>query len=160
MTIEEKLKILQDFEAASNAFNDVLNFSDDLILYRPSDEAWSIKEQIIHCMEVDVANFHRYRRAIAQPDTPILSFTQIWTSALDYQSSDLSSAIDLIKMIRKIMVSHLRTIVDHDWQKYAYIHDKKGRVTLEEALIDYTQHVDFHIQLIDRNISSYKKVKH
>lgn len=159
MTTDEKLKVIQDFADASEAFDRVLNLSEELVLYRPSDDAWSIKEQIVHCMEVDIANFHRYRRAIAQPDTRILSIDQIWTSALDYQSSDLLSAVNLIKSVRRYMASHLLTLVDHDWQKYAYIHDKRGRITLEEAIVDYIQHVDFHIRLIDRNIEAYKKTK-
>ena len=156
MTIVEKLKYISEFEKASNRFNDVRTLSNDLIIFRPFADAWSIKEQIVHCMEVDLANFHRYRRAIAQPETQIISFSQIWTSALDYQSSDLLSAIELIKIVRKYIASHLRTIVDHDWQKYAYIHDKNGRINLEEALINYIDHVEFHRNLIDRNINLYK----
>jgi hypothetical protein len=160
MTAEEKLKILQDFEDAASAFDESLSFSEDLILYRPAQDTWSIKEQIVHCMEVDIANFHRYRRAIAEPDTQVLSFTQIWTSALDYQSSDLTAAIDLIKSVRRYMAAHLRTLIDLDWRKFAYMHDKKGRITLEEAIVDYVQHVDFHVRLIDRNIDLYKKTEH
>ena len=101
MTTDEKLKCIHLFENLAHAFDDVLKLSDDVILFRPFEDAWSIKEQIVHCMEVDMANFHRYRRAIAQPETQILSFDQIWTSALDYQSSDIRSAIDLIKMVRR-----------------------------------------------------------
>jgi hypothetical protein len=159
MTVDEKLKYLKDFENASNAFDDVLKFSDDLILFRPFEDTWSIKEQIVHCMEVDIANFHRYRRAIAQPETQIISFDQVWTSALDYQSSDLLSAIELIKIVRKYMTSHLKSIVSNDWRKYAYIHDKKGRINLEEALINYIDHMDFHRKLIDRNIELFKNKK-
>lgn len=157
MTTDEKLKCIYLFENLSNAFDDITKLSNDVILFRPFEDAWSIKEQIVHCLEVDMANFHRYRRAIAQPETQILSFDQIWTSALDYQSSDIQSAIGLIKMVRKYMASHLKTIVDNDWTKYAYIHDKKGRINLEEALKGYIDHVDFHRKLVDRNIEMYNK---
>jgi hypothetical protein len=157
MTTDEKLKYIHLFENLSYAFDDVFKLSNDVILFRPFEDAWSIKEQIVHCLEVDMANFHRYRRAIAQPETQILSFDQIWTSALNYQSSDIRSAIDLIKMVRKYMASHLKTIVDNDWTKYAYIHDKKGRINLEEAIKDYIDHVDFHRKLVDRNIEMFNK---
>ena len=159
MTVEEKLKILNQFEEAANAFDDVLKMSEDLILFRPFEDAWSIKEQIVHCMDVDIANFHRYRKAIAQPENQIISFSGVWTSALDYQSADLASAIELIKNVRKFMVTHLKTIVKHDWKKYAYMHDEKGRVYLEEALIDYVTHVEFHRKLIERNIELFKSKK-
>jgi hypothetical protein len=156
MNKEEKLKYIADFENASSMFDDIRSLPDDLILFRPYADSWSIKEQIVHCMEVDLANFHRYRRAIAQPETKIISFSQIWTSALDYQSADLLATIDLIKTVRNYIASHLRTIVDQDWKKYAYAHDKKGRIDLEEALIDYIDHAIFHRNLIDRNISLYE----
>ncbi|EPR08140.1 DinB family protein [Ruminiclostridium papyrosolvens] len=156
MTKEEKNSLLQQFELLSNEFDYVLELSDELILYRPFEDAWSIKEQIIHCMEVDIANFHRYRKAIAQPDTPVLSFDQIWTRNLDYQLSDLKMSMDLMKLVRSYMVSHLKTIIACDWTKYAYIHDKKGKVNLEEALSQYIEHVDFHKKLIDRNIQLFK----
>ena len=84
-------------------FDDIRSLSDDLILFRPFADAWSIKKQIVHCIEVDLANFHRYRRAIAQPETEIISFSQIWTSALDYQSSDLLASIDLIQLYESIL---------------------------------------------------------
>ncbi|MDP4094103.1 MAG: DinB family protein [Bacillota bacterium] len=157
MTRNEKINLIERFEKLSFEFDDVLELSNELILYRPFADAWSIKEQIVHCMEVDIANFHRYRRAIAQPDTPILSFDQVWTMNLDYQSSDLKLTMDLIKMVRAYMACHLKTIADCDWTKYAYIHDKKGRINLEEALCQYSDHVDFHRKLINRNIELFDK---
>ena len=157
MTRNEKISLIERFEKLSYEFDDVLELSNELILFRPFEDAWSIKEQIVHCMEVDIANFHRYRRAIAQPDTPILSFDQVWTRNLDYQLSDLKFTMDLLKMVRIYMACHLKTIVDCDWTKYAYIHDKKGRINLEEALWQYSDHVDFHRKLIDRNIELFNK---
>ena len=156
MTTDQKENLIHIFEALSNAFDDVLILSNEILSFRPFEDAWSIKEQIVHCLEVDMANFHRYRRAIAQPETQILSFDQIWTTALDYQSSDIQSTIALIKLTRKYMASHLKTIVSNDWKKYAYIHDRKGRINLEEALKSYIDHVGFHRKLVDRNIEMYR----
>ncbi len=157
LTRNEKISLIERFEKLSYEFDDVLELSKELILFRPFDDAWSIKEQIVHCLEVDIANFHRYRRAIAQPDTPILSINQVWTKNLDYQSSDIKLTLDLIKMVRTYMSLHLKTIADHDWTKYAYIHDKNGRINLEEALSQYTDHVGYHRKLIDRNIELFNK---
>lgn len=157
MTRNEKISLIERFEKLSNEFDDTLELANELILFRPFDDAWSIKEQIVHCMEVDIANFHRYRRAIAQPDTPIQPIVQVWTKNLDYQSSDLKLTLDLIKMVRMYMACHLKTIADCDWTKYAYIHDKRGRINLEEALNQYIDHVEDHRKLIDRNIELFNK---
>ena len=157
MAGNEKMNLIERFEKLSCEFDDVLSLSHELILFRPFEDAWSIKEQVVHCLEVDMANFHRYRRAIAQPDTPILSFDQVWTKNLDYQSADLASTVNLIKMVRAYMACHLKTMMDRDWTQYAYIHDKRGRIHLEEALCQYADHVEFHRKLIDRNIDLFQK---
>ena len=159
MDKEQRLNSIDLLEEKSNAFDFALDLSETILTFRPFPDAWTIKEQIGHCLDVDIANFHRYRKAIAQPEGQIISFTGVWTSALNYQSVDLASAIELIKNVRKFMTAHLKTIVDHDWKKYAYLHDEKGRVNLEEALTDYAAHAEFHRKLIDRNIELFKSKK-
>ncbi|HEX9935179.1 MAG TPA: DinB family protein, partial [bacterium] len=101
MTPGEKRKLIDSFEKGADAFDDVLSFATAAINYRPTKDAWTIHEQIVHCLEVDAANFHRYRRAIAQPETKVLSFDSVWTSALDYPSHDLSATLVLIKLLRR-----------------------------------------------------------
>lgn len=80
-------------------------------------DSWSIKEHIVHCLDVDIANFHRYRKAIAEPESNIISFSRVWTSRLNYQSADLKLTIKLMKLIRKYMVNHLKTIISEKLEK-------------------------------------------
>lgn len=159
MTTDEKRKLIHSFEKGADAFDDVLALSTSAVNFKPSPDAWTIHEHIVHCLEVDVANFHRYRRAIAQPETQVLPFDGIWTSALDYRSHDLSSSLVLIKLLRRYIAIHLLSIADRDWTRYAYIHSEKGRVNLEQAISDYSDHVRFHRELIDRNLQSWKKTR-
>ena len=71
MTTSEKQNLINKFEKLSNSFDDILNMPDELILYKPNKDSWSIKEHIVHCLDVDIANFHRYRKAIAEPESKI-----------------------------------------------------------------------------------------
>jgi hypothetical protein len=156
MTKEDKLKLIEQFENLSKAFDDVLELNHEIILFKPFSDAWSISEQIVHCVDFDVANFHRYRWSIVSPGTRVLSFDQSWTSILNYQSSDLREAVNLIKIVRKFMAAHLKAIVDDDWEKYSYTFGAEKAFDLEEALKHYIKHVGFHRELIDRNIKLYK----
>ena len=104
---DEKSMLIQQFQQSSFTFDYVLNLPDKLIHYRPFTDAWSIKEQIVHCLDFDIANFHRYRWSITKPGTKVLSFDGSWTNILNYQSYDLRLTIDLIKMVRKYMSLHL-----------------------------------------------------
>lgn len=159
MTRDEKEELIRQFEESSDAFDDALELSTDLILYRPFEDAWSIMEQIVHCLDVDMANFHRYRWGITFPGTRVLSFNEVWTEKLNYQASDIGLCLSLIKLIRKFMAAHLRTIIDEDWSEYIYIFGDEGRLNLEEALQRYIDHVGFHRELIDRNIEMFKGEK-
>ncbi|MBN1894747.1 DinB family protein [bacterium] len=157
MTSGEKRSLIDSFEKSSDAFDDVLKLPPEVLKFRPFPDAWSILEQIVHCLDVDAANFHRYRRGIAQPETQVLGFDGTWTSALDYQSHDLEETVALIRLIRRYMAGHLRRLVDHDWKHYAYIHSQYGRIDLERAIADYTDHVRFHRELIDRNLKLWEQ---
>lgn len=154
MNKEKKLKLINKFEELSYEFDDVLKLSEEILNFKPFSDAWNIREQIVHFLDVDIANFHRYRWGITSPGTKVLSFSQTWTEKLNYQSSDIKTCIDLIKLIRKFMVSHLRTIVDCNWKNFKYVIDDQ-HLNLEEALQSYINHVDFHRKLIDRNIEMY-----
>jgi hypothetical protein len=159
MTGEIKLKLIEQFYDLSNSFDDTLNLEHEIILFKPFSDSWSIIEQIIHCVEFDVANFHRYRWSIVSPGTTVLSFDGTWLSILNYQASELPLAINIIKAIRCFMASHLKQIVDADWTKYIYALDKGKSFNLEEALQHFINHVGFHRELIDRNIKLFSQAK-
>jgi DinB superfamily len=157
MTPESKLALIEEFYHLSNRFDDTLALDSDVILFRPFSDSWSIIEQIVHCVDFDVANFHRYRWGIVSPGTTVLSFDGSWTSVLDFQSSELSSAISTIKAVRYFMASHLKHIVDADWSKYIYRFADGRDFNLEEALQHFINHVAFHRELIDRNIKLFSE---
>lgn len=157
MNTEGKLALIAQFQQLSFAFDDTLALERDIVLFRPSSDAWSIIEQVVHCADFDIANFHRYRWGIVAPGTTVLSFDGTWTSVLEYQASELPLAIDTIKAVRTFMASHLRHIARSDWSKYLYTFTGGKSFNLEEALQHFINHVGFHRELIDRNIKLFTK---
>lgn len=155
MNTENKLRLIEQFYDLSKAFDDTLAFDRDMVLFKPDHDSWSIIEQIVHCVDFDVANFHRYRWGIVSPGTTVLSFDGTWTSILDYQASELPLAINTIKAVRSFMSSHLKHIVEADWTKYGYSFGNGKSFNLEEALQHFIDHVGFHRELIDRNIKLF-----
>lgn len=153
----KKMELIEEFKRLSEAFDDTLNLEKEVVLFRPFSDSWSIIEQIVHCVDFDVANFHRYRWGIVSPGTTVLSFDGTWTFLLDYQASELSSAIDTIKAVRKFMASHLTSIINSDWSKYIYTFGDGTGFNLEEAIQHFNSHVGFHMELIDRNIKMFNQ---
>jgi hypothetical protein len=152
LTVEEKITMIGRFEKAAEAFDDLAGLSAGILAFRPFEDAWTAHEHAVHCLEVDAAFFHRYRRAVAQPGTAVLPFDRLWTAALEYHAHDLKMTLELIRALRRYMAAHLRTLVPRDWKQFAYIHPEQGRVDLENAVSRVIDHVRFHRELIDRNL--------
>ena len=157
MMIERKLALIDKFQRLSAAFDDTLRLEKEVVLFRPFSDSWSIIEQVVHCVDFDIANFHRYRWGIVSPGTTVLSFDGTWTSILDYQASELSLAINTIKAVRHFMASHLKRIVDSDWSKCGYTFGDGKGFNLEQALQHFISHVGFHRELIDRNVKLFSQ---
>ncbi len=87
-----------------------------LLTFRPSVDAWTIHEQVVHFVESDIAAFHRYRKAVAEPGGPVVGYDEErWTPALNYQGTSLADSIALLKLLRRIAAAHLRSMVTRDW---------------------------------------------
>lgn len=157
LNIKQKLALVEEFNSLANAFDDTLGLEREVVLFRPFHDSWSIVEQVVHCADFDIANFHRYRWGIVSPGTTVLSFDGTWTAVLDYQNSDLSLAIDGIKAVRSLMASHLKRIIDVEWAKFGYMLSDGSSFNLEESLQHYINHVGFHRQLIDRNLKLFSQ---
>jgi hypothetical protein len=160
MTSEEKLKLIDQYNMGSAEFDYTLQLNKELLLYRPFEDAWTINENIIHCLDFEVANFHRYRWAIVAPNTRVLSFDgNAWKTGLNYQGADIAAAINIIKAVRYFISSHLKQIASADWTKYSYTFSEDKSFNLEVALKHWVDHVGFHRELIDRNIKLFSAKK-
>jgi hypothetical protein len=158
MTPSEKDALIDRYEAGGAAFDDVLSMEPALLTFRPAVDAWTIHEHVVHFLESDVAAFHRYRKAVAEPGGPAVGYDEEkWTPALNYQSASLADCIAAFKLLRKIAAAHLRSIVTRDWKALSYTHSTKGAVDLETWIIDYIDHVRFHREYIERNKKLFKK---
>lgn len=156
MTPAEKDHLIDQFEAGASAFDDVLSFPAALLTFRPSLDAWTIHEHVVHFVESDIATFHRYRKAVAEPGGPVVGYDEDrWTPALNYHAANLADAIALLKLLRKIAAAHLRTLVTRDWTALSYQHSTKGAIDLETWIVDYIDHVAFHRRYIERNREAF-----
>lgn len=158
MTIGEKKEHVESILSVDAIFDDILDEDEKLIHFRPNKDAWTIHEHIVHCLDVDISNFTRYRKGIVQPGSEITSMDESWTNLLNYDSINIKDAIMGIKVIRKITYSHLITIVDNNWKEYSFLYDKYGLLDFETVIPAFTGHPQFHRKLVDRNINLYKNL--
>ena len=129
-----------------------------MLTFRPSGDACTIHEHVVHFLESEIATFHRYRKAVAEPGGPVVGYDEEkWTPALNYHATSLRDAIAALKLLRKISAAHLRTIVTREWTSLTFNHSTRVAVNLETWLVDYIDHVKFHRAYIERNKKLFKK---
>ena len=158
MTPAEKETLIDRYLAGADAFDDVLKMEPALLTFRPAVDAWTVHEHVVHFAESEVATFHRYRKAVAEPGGPVVGYDEEkWTPALNYHATSLFDSIALLKLLRKIAGAHLRTIVTRDWTLLTFNHSSRGAINLEAWIADYIDHVRFHREYIERNKKLFKK---
>lgn len=158
MTPTEKESLIDRFLAGADAFDDVLTMPPALLTFRPSADAWTIHEHVVHFVESEIATFHRHRKAIAEPGGAVVGYDEeLWTSALNYHALPLADCLALLKLLRKIASIHLRSIASRDWTALFYTHSTSGPVNLEAWIVLYIDHVKFHRDYIERNVKLFAK---
>lgn len=165
--IKSKDELLSKYSKGYSTLKDIVDkINDEIINYAPDlENAWTIKEHIAHLVDTEVNVFVRFKRAILNPGTTLdLGRGDIETSnkVLDYASQNLDDLLGLFGLIRKIIFNNAKKIKEEDFEKY-YIkhvnHPTFGKTNLKFILSISIQHLDKHLEFINRNINLYKMVK-
>jgi hypothetical protein len=119
--------------------------------FKPSPNAWSIHEILIHLPDSETNSFGRFRAAIAQPNATIFAYDQDeWARKLDYHAQDPLLALDLLKNLRALTSALLRRQPLHVWAQ-TIVHPENGIMSLDDLLITYARHIPDHIAQMREN---------
>lgn len=125
--------------------------------YRPFPGAWSIHEHVVHLLDADMAGFHRYRKAMAEPGCTIAPWDEnAFYERLDYQATGLADAIRGIQFVRETVYRHLKCLLDQDWSQWWYARPDGDRVELATWLGRGVDHVLDHHEYMRRNLDAWR----
>jgi len=162
----EKLKLLSFKELLhqySNGYNllskSIENLNDDLLIFRPIiNDAWTIKEHIIHLVDCEINLFLRVKFSISETGKEILIIDENkWKDKLNYNNENLYNYLDLFRLIRIIITNLLIDINEKKSKEFFVMHPKLGKLELKKQIGIYVGHVFYHIDYIKRNIKIWKK---
>jgi DinB superfamily len=114
----------------------------------PIPNTWSLHQIAVHMMDSDLIGCDRMKR-IACMDKPLLvgydetAFSQLPGS----NDIDTYEAIDIFARNRRMFAIILRHLPDAAFERVG-IHTEKGKVTLEEMVQSYIQHLNGHLEWI------------
>ncbi len=141
--------------AASKAKPELLNF-------RPSlEDAWTIQEQLNHVLDSEMSLFLRIRQAIANPGSDVHQAFALenWKERFDHPGQSTKDTVETFKKIHLLAYGLLKALEDKDWSTYFVNHSSRGKQTLDDILKIMAGHVDFHIELIERNEKLWREKK-
>ena len=158
MTKQERNTLIESYGNAYNILVEALKeFPKDMWQWNPAPEKWSIHEIIIHIADSEANSFVRCRRFIAEPGSGVYGYDQdAWAKKTDYHAQSTGNALELFKWLRKMSYDLLKTVNDETWTSAYVQHSEVGKMTFEEWLKIYEEHIPVHIRQMKRNLEAWK----
>ena len=124
---------------------------EDMLCAPPPDAKvgrWSIQQLVMHVLDSDLVMADRMKRVIAEDNPPLLAFDETkWTERLHYEEQDVSEAIQLVDLNRRVIARVLRKLPDGDFARRG-THSEAGPKTLEQLVEGAVRHMDHHVQFV------------
>jgi hypothetical protein len=155
--INNKDELLNKYNNGIMQIVDLIRGLDKKVIdFIPFDDAWSIREHIVHIADFEIYGFLVYRKAIAEPGSKLTPYDiELWKSYLNYSNQDLHLTLDFIGIIQQLRNNHLNEIKEKEWNNYHIEHPSLGKVGLNTILSISNQHVEKHLDYMKRNVKLY-----
>jgi len=119
--------------------------------WRPTDPAlgkWTIQELVVHLMESHLIAADRMRRIIAEDNPTLIGYDQDkFLANLHPEKLDAAIVCEAFRLNQLLMADVLRSTPDSAFAR-AGMHNERGRLTLEQMVKDYAEHVDRHMKFL------------
>ena len=152
--IADKIKL--DVNSAVDCWR---NLSEQILTFRPSEEAWSIKEIIGHLIDSASNNHQRFVRLqlVKQLTFPDYEQDNIhWVRIQNYHSRIWSELIVLWHYFNTQLAYIIRSVdpscLSHFWQV-----DSKTSVTLFDLMTNYQRHLKAHLDQISDTLNAFNE---
>lgn len=134
----------------SKIIKELEGLTEEQILFKPSENSWSIKEIIIHVSDAELVHIHRMKAVLSEDNPVLTAFDQdLWTSRLNTQQLDLQLYLQLFESMRESFLPILHHLTDQDYLRIG-THNQAGQLTFKEILEHSIEHIDTHIGQIRR----------
>jgi hypothetical protein len=143
---------LQDYIALFVALKDTIDeMPHDLLMKRPEQDKWSIKELVCHLLDTELVTAARMKTVIAEDNPTLQAFDQDkWSEKLNYMEWDMKETLLLFGLSRSAMAGILRNLPAAAWKRTGQ-HTEKGPVTLRSLLEETNHHCKHHLAQIVAN---------
>lgn len=125
-----------------------------LTFYPKREDAWSIKDHLIHLVDSEINGFIRLKSIIAQPGSECYVMDEdTWTRNIKDKNEDLEKYMALLGLIRELSYGFIKNENIENWNNQYFIRTYQGntvQVTIEKWLEVYNNHLQFHLEYMEK----------
>lgn len=132
--------------------------SEEILTFRPSGDAWSVKEIIGHLIDSASNNHQRFVRLqlVKQLTFPDYGPDNIhWVRIQKYQERKWEELLDLWRQFN-IQLAHIIRTVDPSCLANAWNLDGEKKVSLFDMMSDYLRHLEDHLHQISDTLEAFE----
>ena len=131
----------------------VADLAPEVLDFRPSPGAWTVREIAIHVAEAELHGYLRARFAMAQEGVTLLAYDQdAWTASFRAPDQPLGEVLDLFRLTRELLARQLRALPEAQWMRAVRHPELEAPLTLEALLARYEHHLKVHLAQIARTV--------
>jgi hypothetical protein len=148
---------IESYSKAYELLIDSLNeFPEEMWQFKPAPNKWSIHEVLIHIADSEASSFARARKIICESGSDIMAYDENkWASQLKYHNQNIKDSLELFRLLRLITYTVIKDLPEEIWNNFI-IHPENGKMTLDDWLEVYEQHIPIHIRQMQRNFNDWK----
>ncbi len=111
----------------------------------PIPGTWSIQQIVVHMMDSDLVGCDRLKRLAAMERPLLIGYDEnAFARNLPYDALDPGECARAFAINRSITAQMLRALPDDAFDRWG-VHNERGKVTLGEMVVGYTDHLEHHL---------------
>ena len=145
MDSRERTELIARYRAGLGALLDALSGIGAAELdWRPTPEAWSVREVVHHLEDAELTGAVRLRRLLTEAAPAIPAFDEeVYRARLDYTGRAIDAALDAIRAAHATTAELLDRLAPADWAR-AGTHSEAGPYSVERWLAFHAAHTHEH----------------
>ncbi|MGS2778804.1 DinB family protein [Robertmurraya sp. GLU-23] len=135
-------------ESYNKMVTEIEGLTQEQILYKPSENSWSIREIVIHVTDAELVHVHRMKSVLSENNPILTAFDQdAWTSKLHTQSLDHQLYLSLFDAMINSFIPILTNLGEDDYLRVG-THNIEGEFTFKELFEHSIEHIQNHVEQI------------
>ena len=125
--------------------------------FKPAPGKWSVRQIVCHLSDSEAVAVMRIRQIAAEDNPTLQAFNgELWADHLDYERRKISQALETFRKLRTENHELLKAMPEETFTR-AGNHTESGRLTLLDLVRGNAEHVEEHVQQIQRTRAAYKE---